>query len=59
MSESNGCERGKNSAGTHTQISIRLPNILLDRIGSFAAADLRTRNNAVEYLLWQAFKGKR
>jgi hypothetical protein len=57
--ESKAVQKKENSTGTHTQISIRLPNTLLDRIGAFAAADRRNRNNAVEYLLWQAVKGKR
>jgi hypothetical protein len=57
--KSKAVQKNKNSTGTHTQISIRLPNILLDRIESFATADRRSRNNAVEHLLWQVVKEKR
>jgi metal-responsive CopG/Arc/MetJ family transcriptional regulator len=49
-------ERNKNNTETHTQLSIRLPNELLEHIEAFAIADRRNRSNAIEYLLWQAVK---
>jgi hypothetical protein len=52
-------KRKKNDTGAHTQISVRLPNELLERIEAFARADHRSRGNAIEYLLWQMVKGKR
>jgi hypothetical protein len=51
-----GREQGKNNAGEHTQISIRLPNALLARVATFAAAARRSRSNAIEHLLWQTVK---
>jgi metal-responsive CopG/Arc/MetJ family transcriptional regulator len=56
MAEKN---RGKSDTGAHTQISIRLPNELLKHIETFAKADRRKRNNAIEHLLWQAIKESR
>jgi metal-responsive CopG/Arc/MetJ family transcriptional regulator len=52
-----GCN--KNNSGTHTQLTVRFPNELLDRIKTFAEAERRSRSNAIEHLLWQAVKEKR
>jgi metal-responsive CopG/Arc/MetJ family transcriptional regulator len=44
-------ERNKNNTGKHTQISIRLPNELLDQIQGLAEKERRTRSNMIAYLL--------
>jgi hypothetical protein len=43
--------RSKNNTGAHTQISVRLPNELLEQIETFARADHRSRSNAIECLI--------
>jgi metal-responsive CopG/Arc/MetJ family transcriptional regulator len=57
--ERSGKGRNRNNTVTHTQISIRIPDTLLKSVDAFARADRRSRNNAVEHLLWQAVKEKR
>lgn len=48
MAEKN---RGKNNSEAHTQISIRLPNELLDQIQMLAEKERRNRSNMIAYLL--------
>jgi metal-responsive CopG/Arc/MetJ family transcriptional regulator len=52
-------KKSRNKIVAHTQISIRLPNELLERIETFARADQRSRSNAIEHLLWQTVKEER
>jgi hypothetical protein len=51
-------QRVKNGALARTQISIRLTGDVMARVDEFAAADLRSRSNAIEHLLRQALGAK-
>lgn len=57
--EKPGEQAAGGSGGTHTQVSVRFPNELLKRIEGYANAERRSRNNAIEHLLWQSFRENR
>jgi metal-responsive CopG/Arc/MetJ family transcriptional regulator len=44
-------DRGKTNIWTHTQISLRLPNELMDQIQRLGEKERRNRSNMIEYLL--------
>jgi len=48
----------KNNSGTHTQISVRLPNDLLGWIQKRAKAARRNRSNMIEWLLRETMRGE-
>ena len=48
----------KNSDKTHTQLTVRLPNDVLQQIEKLANKEYRVRNNMIEFLLREALKGK-
>ena len=49
---------GKNSNGTHAQVSVRLPKDLLESIQRRAKAERRNRSNMIGWLLREAMRSE-